>query len=217
MFFVPGQTIVRRNVHPNGMIAAVETARVIHDDRDCLLTWTARGSDCMFRATVTGAPIRSTSLAERDRTPSMLWPCTWDNTEVLIRTAPNADHSVWWFFGLGGRFEGWYVNLESPGRRWPGGMDIHDHALDIRIQPDLSWSWKDENELIERIGHPAYWTEAEAVRIRQAGERLIPVIEAGEFPFDGYLTDFRADPAWSPTRLPPYWDTYPMPIAAGSD
>ena len=210
MFFAPGRTIVRRDVRRDGCISAVETARVVRDDADALLTWTSQGSECMFRATLTGESIRKMSIAERDRTPAMLWPRTWQNTNVLMRTPPDTDHSVWWFFALDGTFQGWYVNLESPGRRWSLGMDITDHELDIWVEPDLTWSWKDEDELAERIGHPSYWTPDEAVRIREAGERLIPAIEAGWFPFDGQLTDFRPDPAWTPTTLPPYWDAYPI-------
>ncbi|HEY1486583.1 MAG TPA: DUF402 domain-containing protein, partial [Micromonosporaceae bacterium] len=66
--------------------------------------------------------------------------------------------------------------------------------------------WKDEDELAERIDHPSYWTRAEADVIRAAGERLIPTIEAGAYPFDGHLTDFRPTPSWPPTTLPPSWD-----------
>ncbi|HEY2794932.1 MAG TPA: DUF402 domain-containing protein, partial [Micromonosporaceae bacterium] len=76
MFFEPGRTIVRRDVHNDGTIAAVETARVISDDDGALVTWTAAGSQCMFRATLDGASIRKMPLAERDRTPTMLWPRT---------------------------------------------------------------------------------------------------------------------------------------------
>ncbi len=206
MFFDHDQTILRRDVHRDGRIGAVETARVVRDDDRGLLTWTACGSECMFRTTLGGQSIRKMSVHERDRTPTMLMPRTWDGTNVLILTEPDRDHSVWWFFDLSGVFEGWYVNLESPGRRWAGGMDITDHALDIWVEPDLTWSWKDEDELAERIDHPSYWTSAEAAAIRAAGERLIPTIESGRYPFDGQLIDFHPDPAWKPTVLPPNWD-----------
>ena len=165
----------------------------------------------MLRGTRDGVSIRKMSLAERDRTPSMLWPRHWEGRHVLIRTEPEADHSVWWFFDLEMRFEGWYVNLESPVRRWSAGIDILDHALDILVAPDRSWSLKDEDELAERIDHPAYWTAAEADRIRAAGERIIGDIEASRFPFDGRYTDFRPDPSWKPADLPPYWDSEVAP------
>ncbi|HEY2795157.1 MAG TPA: DUF402 domain-containing protein, partial [Micromonosporaceae bacterium] len=123
------------------------------------------------------------------------------------RTEPERDHSVWWFFEPDGSFAGWYVNLESPTRRWANGTDILDHALDIWVEPDRTWSWKDEDELTERSGHPSFWSRSEAERIRAAGERLVPDIEAGRFPFDGTLTDFRPDASWAPSTLLPGWDT----------
>lgn len=189
------------------MIAAVQTTRVVRDDAEALLTWIAPGSDCMLRGTRDGELIRKTSLAERDETPSMLWPRPWEGRHALIRTGPDADHSVWWFFDLEMRFEGWYVNLESPVRRWSAGIDILDHALDIVVEPDRTWSLKDEDELAERIGHPAYWTAAEAAHFRTTAHRITTAIEAAHFPFNGHYTDFRPDPSWAPADLPPYWDT----------
>jgi hypothetical protein len=85
-------------------------------------------------------------------------------------------------------------------------MDISDQALDIWVEPDRTWVWKDEDEFAERTGHPEYWTADEAVMVRAEGEKVIGVIEAGEHPFDGWLTDFCPDPQWTPTTLPPFWD-----------
>jgi hypothetical protein len=215
MFFEAGQVIVRRTVHRDGRIAAVETARVVSDDARGLLTWTAAGSHVMHRTTITGESIRKMRLRQRDSIPTMLSPTTWHGGSVLILTPPDGTHSVYWFFDLAGGFTGWYVNLESPARRWFGGIDTADHALDIWVEPDRSWSWKDEDELAERVGHPSYWTAQEADAIRAAGERLIPIIEAGTHPFDGTLIDFRPDPLWDPTTLTAHWDYAGHPQMAG--
>jgi len=204
--FAAGQTVVRRNVHPNGRVTAVETARVVSDDADGVLTWTAPGSQVMFRSTLGGESIRKMSLADRARIPTMLSPSTWRGTGTLILTPPEVTHSVWWFFEPEGAFLGWYVNLETPARRWSGGLDIRDLALDIQVAPDRSWAWKDEDELAEWTGHPDYWTADEAAAIRADGEKVVALIEAGAAPFDGRLTDFRPHPGWQPTTLPPHWD-----------
>ena len=201
-------TIVRRDVR-HGWIGAVETARVVSDDDDGLLTWTAVGSEVMHRTTLAGAPIRKMALAEREATPTMLSPAQWRETSILVLTVPGQSHSTWWFFGADGGFLGWYVNLEAPGRRWAGGMDITDHALDIWVEPDRTWAWKDEDELAERTGHPRYWTVEEGEAIRAAGRGVVPAIEAGRFPFDGSLTSFKPDPRWKPTKLPADWDHPP--------
>lgn len=206
MHFETGSTIVRRNVHRDGVFGAVETARVVSDDDAGLLTWLAAGSTVMHRTTLTGESIRKMALQERDVTPTMLTPQTWHTNNVLILTRPDDTHSIWWFFDADLTFLGWYVNLESPVHRWYGGADITDHALDIWVEPDRTWYWKDEDELAERIGHPAYWTAEEAEAIRAAGEKIVPLIEAGAYPFDGTFVDFQPDPSWAPTKLTPSWE-----------
>ena len=113
---------------------------------------------------------------------------------------------VWWFFDEAYAFLGWYVNLEAPARRWPLGIDVHDQALDIWVEPDRTWVWKDEDEFAERTGHPDHWTAEEALAVRAEAEKAVADIEAGVFPYDGTHTAFRPDPAWEPTRLPPMWD-----------
>jgi hypothetical protein len=204
--FEPGQTILRRSVSANGRITAVETARVVSDEAGGVLAWTANGSDAATRTTLTGESIRKMPLAQRMAIPTMLSPRSWHGTSMLTLTQTDAAHSVWWFFDPAGRFLGWYVNLEAPAQRWYGGLDTRDHALDIWVEPDRTWRWKDEDEFAERTGQPDFWTYEQARDIRAEGERVVPLIEAGLYPFDGVHTEFRPDPQWEPTRFPVHWD-----------
>ena len=154
------------------------------------------------RATLDGTPTRYLSLDEKLTVPTVLERSTW-NTNVLILTPPETRHAVWWFFAADGTFDGWYVNLQSPAMRWWGGQDIRDHALDIVVGPDRTWQWKDEDEFADRIGHPWFWTEAQAAEIRAEGERVVEQIEAGAYPFDGTFVDFR--PGTPATVDMPWW------------
>lgn len=158
------------------------------------------------RGTFDGASIRKMPVVERNKIPTMLIPSVWHGGGVLILTPPDCAHSVWWFFDGSHRFEGWYVNLERPLGRWHGGIDLQDQALDIWVEPDRTWEWKDEDELQERIGHSLYWSEEEVPEIRAEGHRVIAKIEAGVFPFDGTWLDFVPDPHWTPSTMPTNWD-----------
>lgn len=120
--------------------------------------------------------------------------------DVLILMPPKATHSVWWFFEEG-TFSGWYVNLEAPYRRRHNSVETKDLVLDIVVTPQRQWEWKDTDEFDLRLGHPLYFDLTEVDAIRAEGERLITLIEAGDFPFDGTYTRFRPDPDWPPTRL----------------
>jgi hypothetical protein len=42
-----------------------------------------------------------------------------------------------------GEFASWYINLQTPVRRWWGGLDFRDHAPDVVVAADRTWRWKD--------------------------------------------------------------------------
>jgi hypothetical protein len=90
------------------------------------------------------------------------------------------------------------------------GIDIVDQDLDVVVWPDRSWEWKDEGEFAERLAIPEhYWVTDEAA-VRAEGERVIKIVEAGQFPFDGTWIDLV--PPWDPpAELPPGWDRPPAP------
>jgi Protein of unknown function (DUF402) len=204
--FSVGQTALRRTHLRDGRLVAVEAGRVIADDERGLLLWVSTGSTVVRRTTIDGVPVRKMPFILKMSMPTILAARGWDGGGVLILTPPGAAHSVWWFFSEDGQFRRWYVNLEAPALRWRGGFDLQDHALDIWVDRDRSWRWKDEDELAERTGHPSYWQPEEVPAIWAEGKRVIALAEAGVYPFDGTWVDFAPDPAWTPTTLPSDWD-----------
>ena len=207
--FSEGQTIVYRGLQQDGRVGAVECARVLRDDADGLVAWIGPRSAVIRRVTVSGESVRHRQLADKIDLPTVPAVTEWNGPGVVIVTPPDAWHAIWWFFDEAGEFRSWYVNLQTPVRRWWGGVDMRDHALDVVVAADRSWRWKDEDEFAERTGHPLYWTADEAAQIRAEGERLIGAAVAGRYLFDGRWCDFRPDPDWRPTQLPWWWDQLP--------
>jgi protein associated with RNAse G/E len=39
---------------------------------------------------------------------------------------------------------GWYVNLQCPFRRTEVGIEAMDLMLDVVVDPDGTWRWKDD-------------------------------------------------------------------------
>ncbi len=120
-------------------------------------------------------------------------------------------HSVWWLFDPDGAFAAWYVNPEEPSVRWNdgavAGVDTTDQDLDIWVRPDRTWEWKDDDELAEHLDFPDHHWVRDPEAAWTEGRRVIPLIEAGRYPFDGTWCDFRPDPSWTlPARVPPGWD-----------
>jgi len=97
-------------------------------------------------------------------------------------------------------FKGWYVNIQEPLRRSSLGFDTDDLALDIWVEPDGSWRWKDEDEL-DALVEAGRFTPEEAGEIRAEGERVVAAR-----PWPTGWEDWRPDPAWRIPQLPHGWD-----------
>ncbi len=208
MGLAAGRIVLHRHFQRD-KLAWVRVARVVSDDERGLLLWICPDSPAHSRRTVDNRGLRSMPFTEWITQPTRLAEGPWDGPGILSLLPPGAAHSVWWFWRRDGGFNGWYVNLEEPSVRWDdgstAGVDMTDQDLDIAVAPDRSW--KDEHELVERLDHPDHYWVADADAVWAEGERVVPLIEAGAFPFDGTWCDFTPDPLWTiPPQLPPGWD-----------
>jgi hypothetical protein len=70
----------------------------------------------------------------------------WRGPTVLKLRRAGDWYSVWKFFE-GEDFRFWYVNFEQPVLRTDDGVDVNDLQLDLVIDPDGSWRWKDVEHL----------------------------------------------------------------------
>src|SRR5688500_4032149 len=107
----------------------------------------------------------------------------WTRGRCLYLLMPHVAHAIhlrclapdW-------RVGGWYVNLQEPIRATAVGDDTMEQILDVVIEPDLSWRWKDEDELDEAIGLGVL-TPLQAESVRGEGVRVIRRLEARKPPF----------------------------------
>ena len=104
-----------------------------------------------------------------------------------------------------GEHWGWYVNLEEPYRRTALGFATMDLVLDVIIEPDRSWRWKDEDELTTFVARGVF-NPAVAGRAREEGLRVVRRAENNEPPFDEPWPEWRPDPSWTVPVLPDGWD-----------
>jgi hypothetical protein len=208
--FAPGRPLLHRHFTTRDLVWT-PLVRVVSDDDRGLLLWMPHGTPMRREVTLDGHGPRGMPFPDWLAAPKHMVPDTHRGPDILKLIRPDAAHSVWWIFRPRRRFAAWYVNLERPIARWDdgavAGIDTTDYDLDIWVWPSRHWEWKDEHELVERLGFPDdYWvSDPEAVWAE--GRRVIPVIERGDFPFDGTWCDFEPDPSWGLPEFPPSgWD-----------
>jgi protein associated with RNAse G/E len=205
----PGDIVVRRQFQRDDLLSRVWVGHVAADDEHGLWIWVADGSAFLDIGAADGRTFREVPFGEWRQVDKAMRSDRWHG-EMLMFHPPGEAYSLWFFFREA-RFAFWYVNLEEPAIRWhdgiAAGIDTIDYDLDLVVQPDRTWRWKDEEEFAEHLAHPdTYWVRDEAA-VWAEGRRLVKLIEAGKFPFDRHRTDFRPDPTWIvPIVLPPGWD-----------
>jgi hypothetical protein len=190
----PGDQIVRRELCL-GRPWLGQAVVVVEDSGELLALYVAEGSELAY--------------------PDGDWPGgrhpwhgkdRWRGHGVLQLQRPDEAHAVWLFWrGPKRALAFWYVNLQAPFRRTRAGIDTMDHELDIVIEPNGRWRFKDEELLDEwiRLGR---WTEAEVAAIRAEGARVAAELEAGRRWWSDSWAGWEPDPAWRGGDLPEGWE-----------
>jgi hypothetical protein len=210
----PGTRILwRYRANGTGLPHICRPVTVVRDSPELLAAWVAPGTVCVKPEIADGTPVHHEPLATRYTRPRRTVLSRWFGTGVLKLARPGEPWSVWLFWERDWQFKNWYVNLEEPRHRWPGGIDSEDHFLDIAVYPDRSWEWRDEDEFAAARGAGLVDDEL-AARVREAGRAVVELIGAWASPFRDGWEHWRPDPHWPVPSLPQDWDGRPPPGAA---
>ena len=193
--FRPGQPILHRTpfVPENGAsppIIADVRPTVVVEDSDALVTlWLPEGTPT--KRSLPLDPTQPKPWIEGEwKLVDGVWP--W---HTLMFMVPGQWRATWAWWMPDWEFIGWYVNLEEPLLRTPLGFDSRDLQLDILVNPERRWQWKDEDDLA-RCLDLGIISKPVAERVRADGEAAIADIERGAWPFTDDMRDWRPDPAW---------------------
>ena len=160
--FATGSTVVRREVL-HGSPWLEQPVEVLADDGTLLAVLLSPGSPMTYPPHPTPHPWRA-----NDR---------WQKTHVLQLYRPDDWYSVWHFFEAG-RSLGWYVNFEMPIVRLEDSFDTGDYGLDIVLDDDGSWTWKDVDDLDEML-RSGRVTPEEADGVRRAAAVVADDLDRG--------------------------------------
>ena len=195
----PGDVAVLRYItRTDARPGATWPCRLVDDRDDLLALYIAQGTTFKEWQPSPGAPDR--------RLEDTHW-----RGDVLRLMFPGRWHSIWLFWRSDEQrsFRGYYVNFEEPFRRSAIGFDTNDHALDLLVAPDLTWSWKDVDDFEDRVRRGLY-SAPFAAAVRAEAQRGIAAIESRASPFCDGWEEWRPDPVWEVPRLPPTWETAPV-------
>ncbi len=127
----------------------------------------------------------------------------WDVDTLSLMRAGDS-HAVWVSWLPSGEHWGWYVNLQEPFRRSGIGFETMDLMLDLIVDPDRTWRWKDEDELATFVERGVF-DEALPERLRAEGLSVAGRAERNESPFSEPWPEWRPDPDWERPELPQGW------------
>ncbi len=129
----------------------------------------------------------------------------WKTNRVLIFLEPEKYYACFLFWDHAtGRFDSYYINFQLPFRRSPCGYDTLDLDLDIVVDPQYRWEWKDMDEYqagIREGGILDEWVQG----IERSKPEVFDRINRRSYPMDGSWLGWQPDPAWLPPKLPENW------------
>ena len=202
-----GKTVVLQEVWGDRVWAA-RPMTVVRDDDELVALWFPEGT--RWKAPTT-PPTRPAGANRGERLAAcalrgdwVVRDAEWDVTTISLMREGDW-HAIWVSWRPDGTHWGWYVNLQKPFRRTELGFETMDLMLDLIVDPDGSWRWKDEDELATFVTCGIFDTRT-ADRVREEGARVAARVERNEPPFSEPWAEWRPNPAWKRPELPTGWD-----------
>jgi predicted RNA-binding protein associated with RNAse of E/G family len=194
--FQPGESAALREIW-DGRIWSARPVTVVEDAEEQITLFIPAGAHWM-------APFRDGKRLKIQEAEYELVDQRYE-AHVLSFAWPGSSAAVLLFFESDWSPSHWYVNLEDPLRRSPVGFDTLDHKLDVIVELDGSWRWKDEDQFVEIIERGLLAPDEETL-LRAEAEDAVRRIAERERPFDRDWFGWRPDPAWPTPTLPEGWD-----------
>jgi hypothetical protein len=195
--FEPGEAVALREVW-RGRVWSARPVTIVQDSDEEVRLFIPAGARWF-------APFESGRRLKIPQPRFELLEQRYEKGHVLSFAWQDTFAAVLLLFGSDWSASHWYVNLEDPLRRSEVGFDTLDHKLDLILELDGSWRWKDEEEFAEAIRRGQI-PEEDAPVLRADAELAARRIVEGDPPFDRDWTSWRPDASWPVPVLPDGWD-----------
>jgi hypothetical protein len=168
-------------------------ALVVQDEPDLIALYVPEGAPLGF------APVAPIPHPWEGR-------ATWEGHGVLMLHRPGDRYAIWVFWEPPERaFSCWYVNFQTPLATSRLGFDILDHELDLWSADGVTWHWKDDELLDQRVAEGLF-TNEEAAAIRAEARRVHADLQANGIWWDLTWASWLPDGRWPQPTLPSGWE-----------
>ena len=201
----PGDAIVWRGIY-RARVWHAQTVIVVKDSAEEIVVALLPGTESVApEGYLNGKDSNKRRWHFKDKTWE-LENYKWHTNRLLMLIEPQKYYSTMYFWNdKSNEFLCYYLNFQLPFRRSHCGIDTLDLDLDLIINPDFSYEWKDVEDYQKAIDHgliSVEWIQG----IEKAKSEIFDKFKKRQYPFDGSWLDWTPDPDWSPPTLPANWD-----------
>ena len=204
-YFQPGDHVLYQGVYENRVWHA-QSMVVVKDTAEETALAVYPGMECAApRGYVNG---RQTWNRWKDYLAARwdMQPYTWHTNRFLVLLYPKKYYSINLMWNHAeNRFLCYYINFQLPFQRTKPGFQTLDLEIDLVINPDYSWHWKDEEEYKEGI-------ELKVIRpewvdnIETAKQEILEKLKQIQYPLNKDWINWIPDSEWTLPRLPSNWN-----------
>lgn len=101
-----------------------------------------------------------------------------------------------------GKLTCWYINFELPATTTPIGIATMDLTVDIWVNPDRTWEWKDRDDFLALLDDHTF-DPAIRDHVDAEATEVLAELRGRTGPFADEWLDFRPEPEWTVPKLPP--------------
>jgi hypothetical protein len=204
-----GDSVTLRGIY-NGRVWYLQSAIVVKDTEEEVALAVLPGAECAAPSGYINGKHGEQGQWDRwddyRRDNWQMQEYNWRTNRLLVLLQPRKYYSTIYFWQDDtDKFLCYYVNFQLPFQRSQMGFDTLDLELDIIVNPDLSFEWKDLHEYQKGIEGGILlkaWTD----KIEEGKKEVFEKRDKRCYPFDGKWLDWRPASNWSPSKLPADWD-----------
>jgi hypothetical protein len=200
-----GEVVALRGIY-NQRVWSAQPAIVVKDSPEEAALAILPGTECMVPKGYSNGKQGSWRRWDYKKREWELESFIWHSNRLLVLLEPEKFYATIYFWREDtNQFLCYYINFQLPFWRSPCGFDTLDLELDIIIDPERNWRWKDEDDYQKAIDGGIIlkkWSN----EINLAKLDIFEKMKKQKYPLDGKWLNWKPDTKWATPKLPANWN-----------